>query len=302
MDDWGKPGVLPAWVTPEESLERVRDNIKWAPWTFELLHAIYAERQERDYISSSMLTGGCARANVIKRKADYVESIESMYVPFRGTMVHRTMEYHADLTSIAEARFHTTIDGLAISCSPDLLSATTLTDYKLTESPPLYSYPYVHHKEQVELNAFICRHAERWDLPKGRDTMPFDPRETPVKHVVLVYMGPKYVKVMEVERKEEVFTKDGKFAKVQVPFVWPDKLVLKEFRPRLHTMALAIESYPDWPAPWVDVDTKKSYTFEQVWGGEPGWTCPGPPLCNLPNCLARRYPRRLIWDAKGVKP
>jgi hypothetical protein len=193
-----------------------------------------------------------------------------------------------------------------VSCSPDLLSPTTLDDYKVTETPPMYDYPYVHHKEQVEFNAFIARHAERWDLPKGRDTMPFDPRETPAKEVRIIYMGPKFVKVLRVEKTEEVFNPSTKkFSKSKVPFVWPDKLVLKVFRPRLHTMALALESYPEWPEPWVDVEDRdkngkpKEYRFEDVWGGEEGWQCPGPPLCGLPTCLARRYPHRLTGSARG---
>ena len=45
----------------------------------------------------------------------------------------------------------------------------------------------------------------------------------------------------------------------------------------------------------------KVWRAEDVWGGEPGYACPGPPLCRLPDCLARRYPHRLLWDAKGVK-
>jgi hypothetical protein len=299
-EDWGKPGVLPAWVTLEEAQARVLGDIKWAPWTYELIHAMFAEHQERDYLSSSALNAACPRAEVLKRSLDYVTSLKDLYIPFRGTMVHRTMEYHADERSIAEARFWTTIDGIEVSCSPDLLRADALFDYKVTETPPMYSYPYVHHKEQVELNAFITRHAERWELPVGRTEMPFDPH-VGVKHVALVYMGPKYVKVLEVEKKEEVFDgKTGKFKKVQMPFVWPDKLVLKVFRPRLHLMHNALATFPEWPEPWYDVDTKKTYTAEEVWGGEPGWTCPGPPLCGLPDCLARRWPKRLMWDKEGV--
>lgn len=301
--DFGKPGVLPAWVELSEALDAVRSSVKWAPWTYELLHAMFAEHQERDYISSSMLTSACPRAEVIKRSVEYVSDLTDLYIPFRGTMVHRTMEYHAAEDSIAEARFWTTVDGVEISCSPDLLRPDALFDYKVTEVPPMYDYPYVHHKEQVEFNAFICRHAERWQLPAGRDFMPFDPRENQAKHVVLVYMGPKFVKVLEVEKTEEMFDgKTGKFKKAKVPFVWPDKLVLKELRPRLHTLELGLQAYPDWPAPWTDPETKKTYTFESVWGGEPGWGCPGPPLCNLPKCLARRYPHRLTWEKKGVKP
>lgn len=300
--DYGRPGVLPPWVELATALDRSLADTKWAPWTYELLHAMFAEHQERDYLSSSALVAACPRAEVIKRKADYVGELSDMYIPFRGTMLHRVMEYHADASSMAEARFWTTIDGIEVSCSPDLLRADTLFDYKVTETPPLYEYPYVHHKEQVEFNAYICRHAERWELAPGAAAMPFDPRENPVKHVVLVYMGPKYVKVLEVQKTDEVFNgKTGKFSKAKVPFVWPDKLVLKVFRPRLRMMELALQSYPEWPAPWTDPETKQTHTFESVFGGEEGWTCPGPPICGLPKCLARRYSKSLTWDPKGLK-
>jgi len=308
--DKGMPGVLPPWVTVEESLERVQASVKWAPWTFELLSAMYAEFQERgDRITSSALVSACPRAEVMKRKADYVDELSNIYVPFRGTMVHRTMEYHADENAIAEARFYTTIDGIQVSCSPDLLSTTVLDDYKVTETPPMYNYPYVHHKEQVEFNAYVARHAEKWDLPKGRTSLPFDPREHPVKAVRVIYLGPKFVKVLVIEKKEEVFDgKTGKFKKTQVPFVWPDKLVLKVFRPRLHIFKNALDSYPEWPEPWVDVEdiNKKTgeprvYTAEELWGGEPEWRCPGPPICNLPNCMARRHVNRLMWPKGGTK-
>jgi hypothetical protein len=306
--DKGMPGVLPPWVSTDEALERVYADPKWAPWTFELLSAMFAEKQERgERITSSALVSACPRAEIIARRADYVDELRSLYIPFRGTMVHRTMEYHVDPASIAEARFYTTIDGIEVSCSPDLLRQDILFDYKVTEVPPMYQYPYVHHKEQVEFNAFVARHAEKWDLPAGVTSLPFDPRQHPVTKVAVVYLGPKFVKVLLVEKKEEVFTKAGKFKKVQVPFVWPDALVLKVFRPRIHLFKNALEAYPEWPEPWTDVEDvdKKTgkarvYTAEEVWGGEEGYECPGPPICNLPDCLARRKPQRLLWPKEGT--
>jgi len=306
--DKGMPGVLPPWVDLQEALEKVRRDPKWAPWTYELLSAMFSEYQERgDRITSSALVAACPRAEVMKRKADYVDELTNLYVPFRGTMVHRTMEYHADNDAIAEARFYTTIDGIEVSCSPDLLRSWILYDYKVTETPPMYDYPYVHHKEQVEFNAYVARHAERWDLPAGRTSLPFDPRENPATQVALVYMGPKYVKVLVVEKTEEIFNaKTGKFKKAKVPFVWPDPLVLKVFRPRLHIFQNALNSYPEWPEPWEDVDDRdkngnpRVYTAEELWGGEPEWRCPGPPICNLPNCTARRHVNRLSWPKGGT--
>ena len=212
------------------------------------------------------------------------------------------MEYHAHGEGIAEARFYATVDGVEVSCSPDLLTRSTLYDYKFTDNPPMYSYPYTHHKEQVEFNAYVCRHAEKWDLPASLTELPFDPREHPVEHVAIVYLGPKFVKLLEVEQKDDVFdSKTGKFKKAVVPHVWSDKLVMTVFRPRIHIFRAALESYTEWPEPWTDPVDGKVYRAEDVWGGDEGWLCPGPPLCNLPDCLARRRPERLVWDKRGVK-
>ena len=67
-------------------------------------------------------------------------------------------------------------------------------------------------------------------------------------------------------------------------------------RARLHLMHNALASYPDWPEPWTDPDTDREYTFEYVFGGEPGWLCPGPPICKLPSCTARTRPGNYVWE------
>jgi len=279
-----KMGVLPPWVTLDEALEHA-SNPKWSPWTYELMRAMFAEVQERgDHISVSALVAHCPRAEVIKRKENYVADLKDLYIPFRGTMVHRTLEYAASNDAIAEARFYTKLDSVEFSCSPDLLTRTTLYDYKVTETPPAYNYPYVHHKEQVQFNAYVVRHMT--ESEPDLDVLPFDPREHPATEVAVVYMGPKFVKTLMVEKKEEVFV-NGKFKQATVPYVWPDKLVEKELRPRLFLLKEALDIYPDWPA-----------GAEELWGGEPSYHCPGPPLCRLPDCVAKRYPNRLTWENK----
>jgi hypothetical protein len=296
--------VLPPWVTLDAALGWALNDIKWSPWTYELLRAMFAEVQERgDHLSSSALVAHCPRAEVIKRKESYVADLKDLYIPFRGTMVHRTLEHAASEDAIAEARFYTNLDGIEFSCSPDLLTRTTLYDYKVTETPPAYDYPYVSHKEQVQFNAYIVRHADEYS-PAGEtekfpvsfavegESLPFDPREHPVEHVALVYMGPKFVKTLEVEKTDDVFNeKTGKFSRRKIPYVWSDKLVERELKPRLFLLKEALDIYPKWPE-----------GAELVWGGEPGWLCPGPPLCRLPDCLAKRWPNRLSWEVDGIDP
>jgi hypothetical protein len=75
--------------------------------------------------------------------------------------------------------------------------------------------------------------------------------------------------------------------KRKMPFVMSDDEVEETLlMPRITAMARALESFPEWPE-----------GAEEVWGGEPGWKCPGPPLCYLPNCLAKRYPNGLVWES-----
>ena len=52
-------------------------------------------------------------------------------------------------------------------------------------------------------------------------------------------------------------------------------------------------------APYIEKNGVRTLAWpegaELLWGGEPGYECPGYPLCKLPNCLAKRYPTRLTW-------
>ena len=283
-------GRLPNWLPLDEALKRAEDG-KWSPWPWELINAITQGYQNRDYISTSTLVSHCVRADVLKRKEDYVEDLASLYVPFRGTMVHQVLENYAHEGAIAEARFFTTIGGEQVSCSPDHLTATRLTDYKVTETPPQYNNPWANHAEQVQFNAFIVRNAEYFgddQAPKTArfDRLPFDPRKDVAKELALVYLGPKFPKVLMVERTVDYFDiAKGKDVRGKRPYIMSDEDVLQVLEPRVAMFKKALEVYPEWPE-----------GAEELWGGEPGYTCPGYPLCRLPNCIAKRYPRRLIWD------
>lgn len=300
-----KPGRLPKWLTLDEvRLAAMTPNPKWAPWTYELIEAVLTEHQERGRrLSVTTLTSPCPRATVIERMENYIGSLDGAYASLRGTMIHRTLEAYPRQGSIAEHRFYTTIDGIEISGSPDLLTTDAIYDYKTTETPPPFGYPYRHHTEQLMFNAYIARHAEKWEDHEGVENgeLPFDPRDYPVSHAVAVYLGPRGPKVIEYLRKEEIVTPTGAKRYPKRPYVWTDEEVLAEFRPRLHIMRRALDSYPEWPEPWVDPETEKVYTAESLWGGEKGWKCPGPPICNLPNCVARRDPSRYVWPREELE-
>ena len=276
-----KLGEYPKWYTLDElDLESQTSNPKWSPWTHELVAAALGEHQERgDRISVTALTTGCPRGLVMERKEDYIAAIDGMYPPLRGTLLHAALERYGRTGSIVEARFYVTIDGIELSGSPDLLTIDTIYDYKMTENPPNFGYPYRHHTEQLMFGAFIARNAEKWDYPTE---LPFDPREHPVTNALVVYLGPKGPKPILVEKKQEFTTPSGAVREGKRPYIWSDGETLDEIRPRLHMLKRALEVYPEWPE-----------GAEELWGGDPGWGCPGPPFCYLPDCLAKR--KILTW-------
>jgi len=312
-----KAGRLPNWLTLEEALLYSQaPNPRWSPWTFEMIQAALGEHQERGKrLSTTSLTSACPRSAVLERSVDYIGDLDSMYAALRGTLVHRTLESYTRMGAIPETRFYTTIDGIEISGSPDLLTEDTVFDYKVPTDQsgvPSFGYPFRSQTEQLMMNAFICRHAERWDLPEYLDSLPFDPREHPVTHAVIVYIGPKLPKIIEYEVSQEFVTPAGITKKAKRPYVWSDAEVLGGrddedrklggMRARLHLMKLALDSYPDWPEPWEDVDTGQVYHAEAVWGGmNKTWDCPGPPVCRLPDCLARRRPGMYTWSKPEEK-
>lgn len=306
-----RAGRLPAWLTMEEALLASQaPNPKWSPWTFELIQAVMKEQQERGRrLSTTALTAACPRAAVIERLEPYIGSLDNLYAALRGTMVHRTLEAYARLGSIAEARFYTTIDDIEISGSPDLVTEDTVFDYKVPTDQtgvPSFGYPFRHQTEQLMMNAFILRHAENWDYD---GPLPFDPRENPVSHAVIVYLGPKGPKVIEYQVNQEFVTPAGVVKKSKRPYVWSDDETLNGrddedkklggLRAKLHLMRNAFDSYPDWPEPWTNLETDVTYTFEQVYGGGQTWECPGDPLCKLPNDVARRKPGHYVWDREA---
>ena len=240
---------------------------------------------------TSALVGGCLRGTIVERKADYIGDLDGMYAALMGTLMHRTLEYAARPGSLAEWRFWTTVDGVEVSCSPDHIDPNVgvLTDWKKTEHPPSY-YPWPNHKEQVQLNRFIFNNAERWADPDGNEDaeLHVDPRTTRINHVVVTYLGPKGPTVMEIQKSVPWTTPNNKVIKRKVPDVWSDKVVYDFLSPRLEAWSLAMDAFPDWP---------KGLEEYPGWNGPPEWRCPGAPLCNLPNCVAKRYPNMLTWKS-----
>lgn len=291
-----EPGRLPQWLPLDQVLGiAAREGPGWSPWPFELLQGALATYQERDYISVTMLTGGCARGSVLERREDYILDADGLYAALRGTLIHQTLQHAARPNSLAEARFHTsvTIKGLRetidLSCSPDIITwdPDGLGDYKVTENPPM-RYPWRGHTNQVTWNQWVVRHAERWTMDGQEFDIPFNPHTWVPEHLYLVYLAPKGPQVLEVMKTMLVPNPKGTMVKRRMPYVAPDEEIEDELFPRLKAMAQALAAYPEWPWPKGD----HGPGFE----GPAGWACPGRPWCALPLCLAKRYPHGLKWE------
>lgn len=282
-------GQLPNWYTPEMLLNRLAGNeLEESHWTYEMANAALLGVQDRgDMISTTMLTTGCVRGEILKRKEEYVGDLNELWAALRGTLMHRTLELSALPGTINEVRFFTTVDGIEISGQPDQLTPKALIDYKVPadQSSIPMQYLYKNQTEQLMINAYICRHAERWTPD---DDLPFDPREELPESVGIVFIGPKRPKVMVYKRSETVIGANGKEKKVRVPTIWGDDEVLSVVRPRLHLIQSALESYPEMPEPWTDPDTDQTYSIQDLWGGDDTWACPGWPACKYTTCLAKR--------------
>lgn len=294
-----EPGRKPAWLTKTELLDQaLMADPKWSPWSYEIISAMLEEWQDRSttHVSSSLLVSACPRSAVLERVEPFIIPLERMWATFRGTMIHRTLEYEARPDGIAEGWFSTTLpSGLVVSCSPDLVTPNSLWDYKFTENPPTFGYPWKSHTKQVQFNRYIVNHAEDWklrteDAPAegtaySNSPMGIDPHSWQCEHLVLAYLGPKGPKLIECMSSQEVTTPNGKTIKRKMPDVWSDEKVLELLEPAAQAYALAFASYPDFPE-----------ELAELWGGPPGWQCPGKPWCMLPDCLAKSYPNGMFWE------
>lgn len=283
-----EPGRLPKWFPVEELLSRFETaSPKYAPYTYEVVHAALSQQQTRDYISTTMLVGGCARSKVLERTEDFILDLDALWFAFKGTQTHRTLELSARPGAVAEARFFTTVyikgvGDVEVSCSPDLVTQNpaAVADYKAPtddRSIPMYGYPWKNQVEQLQFNRYIVNHAERWET---EDDLPFDPRTLVFEHLYIVYIGTRGPKVIECQKSVSYKYKNGNTGTKKVPDIWPDDKVEDEMVPRVRAMLRALKAYPDWP---------EGLEEEPGFEGPVGWRCPGRPWCKLPDCLAKRW-------------
>lgn len=285
---------LPKWY-PVDYLMKLayeNDDPHWSPFTYELLSNALSEDRDSYYgdrITTTMLESPCPRSNIIARKEEYIEDVDELWMRFRGSMVHSSLEQHARPNSISEVRFFAKVEDDEISGTPDLITqAGTMWDYK-TGKVPRWADPMPWHVEQLQINRWIVNNAHMWK--KGDEEnppVPFDPRALDFQHLAILYMDDNGPVPLEFMERIDIPTKKGAknpYKKVKVPGIWDDAKVLDMMMPRFKAMRAALESYPEFPK-----------GVEKLWGGDNTWECPGPPYCPLRGmCLASRFPDALIW-------
>jgi hypothetical protein len=301
-------GRAPNWYTPEELLQLSRfSGPKWSSWTYELISvalADYFSGREHTRVSVNSLLG-CPRGVVVERKEPYITTMADFWPAIRGTQVHRTLEDAARPDSIAEGHFLADCGGVELSCVVDLLTAEgEMYDYKVSNKAPSW-YPYRGQTLQMMYNAWVVRNAIRFTDNQGRiwGDKPDELREgqeymgpvidvPEIKSASLVYLTPDAPSILTVERKQKTRSPNGREIERKMPYIWTDEEVLEGERrdepglkERVSVLRTALDMYPEFPV-----------EAAVLWGGEPGYVCPGRPWCPFHTCLAKRYPNNLVWE------
>lgn len=289
-------GLAPPWLTPEELLQESRF---WTPkqsvWTHEMIAAAIGEQQDRDYISTTMLVGGCPRSKVLERKEEYISSLDGAQASLWGTLIHRTLENTARPGSIPEARFFTTVGGVELSCSPDLITAEgELYDYKFVAEAPPFQYPWRNHTLQVMYNAYIVRNMTKVEYRPGHDHKGAVPDITSCTLMYITARGTP--KPISIEKMQDTKSPNGRDIKRKLPYVWTDEEV-EEGHDAGHPKEPGLFERVEAMREALDIYPKITPAIAKVWGGSNlDYRCPGKPYCSLPNCLAKSYPDGLKWD------
>lgn len=282
----------PNWLSPEELLEKaLYEEPTWSPYPYEVIAAALREIEDRgDGISATALVSPCPRSLILERKVEYITDLDHLWRAFRGTMVHRVLEFSSRPASIAETRFFTKfLEDDELSCKPDLVTRDTIYDYKNVAQVPRYDYPYASHNQQLQINRYIMNNAAAWEKEGMRNApLPFDVRTTPFRHLVIAYLDLDGPKQLETLTTIQVPTQPGAknpSRSRRVSDVWTDDRVLDLIVPKFRMLRAALTDFPKFPK-----------GAEEVWGGEADWRCPGYPHCPLRGkCLASRYPNGLVW-------
>lgn len=299
-------GRAPAWWSIQDTLNHAKlQGPKWSLWSYETLAAIFEDHYTQKSISITTLVGPCPRSKVLDRKEDYIATTDDFYAMLRGSQVHALLEKKGRPGAIVEQKFRTKVEGQWVVAVADLVTPDgDLYDYKVSDNPPAFAYPYRSTTLQLQYNAYVLRHAMEWYNPETEEYQDHWPFVIPeIKTATAYYLGPKAPKPITFERKQPVVVTKGRHMgetrDLKRPYIFTDEEVLEGdpshkgepgLAARTRAFALALESYPDLPQEVID-----------VWDWEipeenrtDDYHCPGRPFCKI-DCLAKRYPNGLTW-------
>lgn len=266
-------------VSLADCLECAATRQNSCQFTFELLAAIFAQQQNRDYISTTVLTGACLRSTFYERSVDYAQDPEKLFPSFRGTMYHGQLEKNAHLPhTIEEARYFVELPEGWLSGSPDLLDVDQgiLYDYKTSKEVPRFNYAYKDHCDQMNINRWLIDHAdyvvyrgEQYDLAPQQemlDKLDAEEQDAYIEtcgyhrskfvpeqwtDLVVVYLDSSGPKPIGVTKSIQVPKKNGDGTKaMRVLDLWEDEFAETLIRERYVEAQLALEDgqLPDVPA------------------------------------------------------
>lgn len=224
------------------STEGLLEHLRSRPegeFPVEVARAIIEASGDRDYISTTSLTATCKRSGALKSQVGYTESLEGLWAAFRGTAMHSTLEAAGRLVGgvIVEPRFHVDLAGVLgrkkkapFSGSPDTVDIEygILGDYKFTREgkAPRWGGPWPNHREQAQLNRWLCDHADSVTLPGGEVADPKDIRPPDWQALQVIYMDDRGITPLTVTKSVQVPKKDGNGTKAKrVVDIWSDEKV-----------------------------------------------------------------------------
>ena len=147
----------------EFALELAKDRHEAFPYPYPLVKGIVDGVQNRgEYISATSVLH-CLRADFLKRRTPFYQSIEALYPAFRGTLFHALMEKNVPENGRIEEKVKRTHRGIEIGGTFDSLltfrdnndtERFILQDWKTTDNLPKYG-AYPSHVAQVNIYRWL---------------------------------------------------------------------------------------------------------------------------------------------------
>lgn len=161
----------------------------------------------------------------MKRRVPYTQDPRQLFAAWRGTSYHAKLEEAAHPDCIAEARYFMDLDGMEVSCSPDLVDPVNgvLLDYKWAKGPK-WGGPWNNHIEQLQFNRYIVDKAHTMVTAEGEMVEPVRPMDW--QELSIIYFEDDGPRTVPVTKSIEVPTVKGDgFKKAKVVDVWDDAVV-----------------------------------------------------------------------------